>query len=325
MKFSIIIPVKELNDYLLESIPIMLNLDYKSFEIIILPNEKPSVYPDYTKDKRVKIISSGKVSPAIKRDLGAKHAKGKYLAFIDDDAYPKKNWLKVAEALFEKKGVAALGGPAITPKDNSFSQKASGLFFETLFGGGGMSYRYKPAKKSFYVDDFPSVNLIVKRKEFLEVGGFDNKFWPGEDTKFCLDLTKAGHKIWYSNKLIVWHHRRSLMAPHLKQVGNYGMHRGFFAKKFPETSFRLVYLAPSIFLLGNVGLFALSMFSEVFLLSWAALLFLYFSIVSIDVFLRTSKITEGILTIVTVFFSHLVYGYQFIKGLLKKEIKSELR
>ena len=39
--FSIIIPVKEINDYLSESIPHLLALDYKNYEILILPNEKP--------------------------------------------------------------------------------------------------------------------------------------------------------------------------------------------------------------------------------------------------------------------------------------------
>ncbi|MFZ5342012.1 MAG: hypothetical protein ACOZBL_05955 [Patescibacteria group bacterium] len=36
---SIIIPVKEINDYIRESIPIINQLDYSDFEIIILPNE----------------------------------------------------------------------------------------------------------------------------------------------------------------------------------------------------------------------------------------------------------------------------------------------
>ena len=40
--FSIIIPVKEINDYLRESVPYLLALDYEDFEILILPNLEPS-------------------------------------------------------------------------------------------------------------------------------------------------------------------------------------------------------------------------------------------------------------------------------------------
>jgi len=325
INYSIIIPVKEINDYIKESIPIILNMDYENYEIIILPNEKPSNIPDYLKDKKIRIIPSGKVSPAIKRDMGAKEAKGKYLAFIDDDAYPEKNWLKTADSIFKEEKVEIIGGPAITPKNNTLFQKASGLFFETLFGGGGMDYRYKPVKKSFCVDDYPTVNLITSKKVFFDVNGFDNEFWPGEDTKFCLDLTKKGYKIIYSPKLIVYHHRRKSIISHLKQVGNYGQHRGYFAKKFPETSLRLTYFIPSLFLLGNLALLILSFFSPLILKLYLILLAIYFVLVTIDVFVRTKNLIIGLLTIFTVFLTHLFYGLMFIKGILSKNFRNKLR
>jgi len=325
LKFSIIIPVKELNDYLKESIPKILNLDYDNYEIIILPNKKPHKILDYLKNKKIRIIPSGKVSPAVKRDIGAEKSRGKFLAFIDDDAYPKKNWLKIAEKIFKNKNVAAIGGPAITPENDSITQKASGLFFETFFGGGNINYRYKPAKNSFYVDDYPTVNLIVSKKAFKDIGGFDNNFWPGEDTKFCLDLTKKGYKIWYSNKLIVWHHRRKIFIPHLKQIANYAKHRGFFAKRFPKTSFKATYLMPSFFLLGNISLISLSFINKIFLKMWFVLIGIYFLLNFIDVFTKTSKLFLGFLTIITVYLTHLTYGFSFIIGLFSKNFKSVLR
>lgn len=325
MNFSIIIPIKELNTMLEESVSAILGLYYDDYELIILPNELPASLPGYLKDEKIKVIASGKVSPAVKRDLGAKVSKGKYLAFIDDDAYPRSDWLNVAEMIFREKKSAAVCGPALTPKDNSISQKASGLFFETFLGGGGMSYRYKPARRSFYVDDYPTVNLIVSRESFFEVGGFDSSFWPGEDTKFCLDLLKNGHKIWYSNKLIVWHHRRKLFLPHLKQISAYGKHRGYFAKRFPETSFRVTYLIPTIFLLSNIILVFLSFFSIIFMKLWLILLAIYFTLSFFDVFTRTSNFFIGLLTVTTIFITHLTYGAMFLKGIFSKGFRSELR
>jgi len=325
IKFSIIIPLKEFNDYLEESIPKILDLDYRDFEIIILPNEKPAKIPNYLKNKRIKIISTSKVSPAIKRDIGVKNAKGEYIAFLDDDAYPEKNWLKKAEKTFLEKKVVAVGGPAITPENDSISQKASGLFFETLFGSGGLSFRYKPDKKSFYVDDFPTVNLFVSKKVFLEVGGFGSEFWPGEDTKFCRELIKKGYKIWYSNEIIVYHHRRKLFKQHLKQIANYGKHRGYFAKKFPENSRKLTYFIPSLFFIGNIILLILSLINRIFLGLWIFLLVIYFSLITIDVFVRTLNLKKGFLTIITIFLSHLIYGEKFIEGVLSNDLRSELR
>ena len=327
MGFSIIIPVKAINDYIHESIPITLRLDYPDFEIIILPNEAESQpLPPYLMDPRVRIIPRGRVSPAVKRDLGAKHSRFDFLAFLDDDAYPQKDWLKVAERYFLESGAAALGGPAITPANSSLGEQASGLFYETIVGGGGFAFRYKPAKSSFFVDDYPTVNLLVQKAAFNAIGGFDNNYWPGEDTKFCLDLTKAGYKILYVPDLVVWHHRRKLLWPHLKQVGGYGKHRGYFAKIFPETSRRITYFVPSIFALGNLGLLLLSLIWPEFMIVWAILLGIYVTACLIDVTARTRNPVLVLLTTVVTFCSHITYGILFLRGLFSSsQFRSNLR
>lgn len=325
MGYSIIVPVKAINDYIRESVPITLRLDYPDFEIIILPNDMPDVIEDCLKDPRVRIIPSGRVSPAVKRDMGAEKAKYDRLAFIDDDAYPRADWLKQADIAFAESKADCLGGPAVTPPHNSIRQHASGLFFETIVGGGGMAYRYKPAAKGFFVDDFPTVNMIVTKAAFFAVGGFDSHYWPGEDTKFCLDLVKKNFKIWYSPDLVVWHHRRDVFRPHLKQVGNYGRHRGHFAKVFPETSLRLTYFVPTLFLLAN-GLLALGgIFIPEAWVVLALMLALYFSLVTVDVLARTREPRQALLTILTCYVSHLFYGAMFIRGITEKRLHSQLR
>ena len=103
LKLSIAIPVKELNSYIEESIPHLLSLNYpiEGYEIIILPNDIPSEIPEHLQDPRIKIVPTGKVSPAVKRDLAAKEALGEIIAFIDDDSYPRKDWLIAAEKTFD--------------------------------------------------------------------------------------------------------------------------------------------------------------------------------------------------------------------------------
>lgn len=327
MGFSIIIPVKEINDYIRESVPITLQLDYDQFEIIIIPNELPNVgLPDYLSHPKVRLLASGKVSPALKRDMGARIARYDFLAFLDDDAYPRADWLTVAARYFLERDVDALGGPGVTPPNSTLGELASGLFYETLVGGGGLAYRYRPCGEPFFVDDYPTVNLIVKKTAFEAVGGFDNAFWPGEDTKFCLDFVNAGYRILYVPDLVVWHHRRSLLRPHLKQVGGYGLHRGFFAKRFPRTSARPTYFAPSAFLLGNIGLFGLSLWNAEWLKLWGAAMTVYLTLALVDVFRRTQNVALGLLTVLTIFCSHLTYGFMFLRGFFAKtNFKSQLR
>jgi glycosyltransferase involved in cell wall biosynthesis len=63
----------------------------------------------------ISIIPTGPLKPSDKRDIALKHAKGQILAFLDDDAYPVKEWLKAALVNFSDPEVAAVGGPAVTP------------------------------------------------------------------------------------------------------------------------------------------------------------------------------------------------------------------
>jgi len=328
MGFSIIVPVKEINAYIHESVPITLRLDYDDFEIIILPNDPVDVakLPEYLRHPKVRIIASGRVSPAIKRDIGARASSYDYLAFLDDDAYPRSDWLRVAEATFTSHQVEALGGPGVTPTDSSLGEQASGLFYESLIGGGGLTYRYRSGASSFFVDDYPTVNLVVKKAAFNAVGGFDNNYWPGEDTKFCLDLVNAGFKILYVPNLVVWHHRRQLLFPHLKQVGGYGKHRGYFVRIFPQTSRRITYFVPSIFAIGNVVLLVLSLLSPFVAKIWLAGLSLYLLASVIDIFLRTRSLVLGILTSFVTYCSHMTYGFMFIRGLTStSHFRSQLR
>ena len=318
LKYSIIIPVKEINEYVLESILHILDLNYLEYEIIVLPNKMPKKNVSSIL-KEARIISTGKVSPATKRDIGAKNAKGDILAFLDDDSYPKGDWLTIADRIFKTKDVAAINGPAITPLNATIKEKISGAFFESSIGGGA-AHRCKDIGKSFEIDDAPSVNLLIRRDIFLKVGGFGSLYWPGEDSLFCQKLKDAGHKIWYQNDLIVYHHRRDSFKEHLKQVAGYGIHRGNFYRKGIGCSRKLSYLIPSLFLIGNLLLFFI--WPNLFML----MLLIYFVVMFFNfcLNLNLSALSLSAVMVLT-YVSHLTYGFYFIVGFFTKDIRSKLR
>lgn len=325
--FSVIIPVKEINAYLRESIPALLALDHRNFEVIVLPNELPADgVPEFMRHPRIRVEPSGRVGPAVKRDIGATLAAHDHLAFLDDDAYPRPDWLTKAAEAFVATGAAAVGGPGITPPDASFRERVSGLFFETLVGGGGLDYRYRPARRGFLVDDFPTVNFLVHKKAFLAIGGFDNDYWPGEDTKFCRDLVATGRTIWYAPDVVVFHHRRPRLLGHLRQIAGYGRHRGRFARLFPETSARPVYFGPAVFVLGVVALAVGGLLVPQAWRMLGVLLLIYFSIVTVDVFRRGPAPVLGLATVLLVFCSHVTYGLSFLAGFISgRGFRSRLR
>jgi len=323
--FSIIIPFQNLSKDLEECLTCIKELSYKSFEVILLPDDA-IVLPDIFSTMAVEIIATGKTGPAVKRDIGARRAKGKYLAFIDDDAYPEKTWLSIAKKFFETNNmVGAVGGPAVTPGSDPFWSRVSGAVFLSRISGG-FPERYVPVYPAKIVDDWPSVNLIVKKKVFKEVGGFDSNYWPGEDTKFCRDIQLKGWKIYCLPDLIVYHHRRSSLIRHLKQIGNYGFHRGMFAVRYPENSRKIKYFIPAFFVLflltGSISSF-FSTYAQI-LFTAGFSLYILAVFISLQDIIKHEKLFVALLSTPYIFLTHLWYGTRFIKGLCTLKYKGSL-
>ncbi|MBI2821024.1 MAG: glycosyltransferase, partial [Acidobacteria bacterium] len=292
-------------------------------EVVILPDAVAEAGAPLPESEKLKVAPTGPVGPAEKRDMALQFSRAEVLAFLDDDAYPEPDWLDHALPYFEDGHVAAVGGPAVTPRDDNVWQKASGEVYSTWLGGGVYSYRYLPQRRR-EVDDYPSVNFLIRRDVFEKVGGFDSTFWPGEDTKLCLEVTKAlGLKIVYDPRVFVWHHRRELFLPHLKQVTNYALHRGFFAKVYPDTSLRLSYFLPSLF---SATLLAalLAMLSNSSLMKLPLLamgLYLLLLLLSVaEVSIRNRSVKLGVLSGAGIFVTHFCYGLFFLKGLLTRKL-----
>ena len=287
MTISVIIPCKSQSDLCPELLPALKKQTLKPLEILIIPD---NIYRGSTP---VKILAK-KGDPATKRDYAATRAKGSILAFIDSDAYPDKNWLASAVKHLKPKNITAVCGPGLTPPGNTKEQQISGFVWSSMMGAGPYYYRNRPAPRRF-VDDYPTFNLIVKKKDFKAVGGFDTLVWPGEDTKLCLDLThKLSKKILYHPDITVFHHRRPIWLPHLLQISRYGFQRGRFVKLFPQTSRRLSYFLPLLILLTVP-------------VTWP----IYFlAILVTGIYHKTLRLTQ------TLFLTHFTYALYFLKGLL---------
>ena len=323
-KYSIIIPVKAINEYIREVVSHVLNLQRNDWELLIVPN---IAAPSEWEDKRIKILSSGRVGPAQKRDLGSKIATGEFLVFLDDDSYPAVDYLNIPEIYFSDLNVVALGGPGITPESDSFMQQVSGAAFLSKFSGGAPE-RYQSVGAPRVIEDWPSVNFIIRKSIFHQIGGFDCEFWPGEDTKLCNEIVRSGvGKMLYVPNLIVWHHRRGGFLLHMQQVGQYGKHRGYFFKRFPKTSRRIKYCIPSAFFLFAIFSLPIMYCIPAMVLPIALIWVLYFFALVKSWFdiVEYVKPTIAFCAIPYIVGTHFCYGAKFIQGLLTGNLKSKLR
>lgn len=318
-KFSIIVPVRSINEFLKENIENLKKVSYKNFEVLIILDNNEEY--NFKGDKRFKIFSVGPKSPGKKRNYGAVNSTGDILVFLDDDAYPSVEWLDKAAKLFENENIYALGAPAITPKNAEFLEKCSGRVLESELASYSTVHRHIPLARRM-VNDYPTVNLFVRKDAFLKVGGFNEDFWPGEDTKLCLDLVdKFGKLFLYHPSPIVYHHRRKLFLPHLKQVSRYGRHRGHFARIFPSTSRLPSYFVPSLFFLGLIFGPILSIFLPMLWYVYGSIIYIYLFLLiyySVRTVLYDRSLLAGLLVGFGIFLTHIVYGSNFVIGFLKK-------
>ncbi|HLM84459.1 MAG TPA: glycosyltransferase [Candidatus Bathyarchaeia archaeon] len=324
IKYSFVIPVKEINHYIRQSIPVIAQFDRKDFEILVYPDQKTA--ESWPKTRQ---IPSGPVGPAKKRNLAIRDAQGQILIFIDDDAFPKDNFLDILKRNFENESIIAVGGPALTPAESKFWQKVSGATFLSQLSGG-FPERYRSMGKKKFVADWPSVNLSIRKKVFEELGGFSGDYWPGDDTRLCYDLlVKKNARILYDPELIVYHHRREGLVKHIRQISAYGLHRGFFAKKYAETSRNLRYFMPSLFVLfiifGGILAYSSKIFLELYILGWiiyfVALLNAFY-----DIYLQEKNILVTLAASYYIFLTHIFYGIRFLQGFLFiRNLKSKLR
>lgn len=326
--FTIIIPTRKISGFLLdETLPAIEKQSYRSFEVIVVSdvighdeNKLKQKYPWLT------IIHAGqKNRPGDKRDHAAKKAKGSVLAFIDDDVYPSEDWLQHAHnILHEQPEIAALGGPGMLAKHVNLWERIFDAVLRTWVGSGSYVYRFQPQSKRF-VDDYPAMNLMLRKEIFESIGGFDNHHWPGEDSKLLNKfIVKEQRFILYHPDVQVYHHRRDTLIGHLAQHKNYGKTRGKFAAEGDQNSVHLMYIVPAVFTLYITCLTVFWIFRMPFVSLLAVPLYLYAGLLAyvfFETYLRSENLIIALGAIIVIPITHLTYGFWFVVGYVREKMK----
>lgn len=112
IKFSIIIPLYNVEQYIVKCLDSIINQSYDNYEVIIIndgskDNSSLLVQP-YLKDKRFKEYKKKNGGLSSARNLGVKKAKGDYIIFIDSDDSIEHDYLKVVNKYLSKNNVDLL-------------------------------------------------------------------------------------------------------------------------------------------------------------------------------------------------------------------------
>lgn len=107
------------------------------------------------------MISTGSITLGTKRYTIIVNSLGEICAFINTDTFPGRDWLYNVVEYFKRLEVAAVGGPALTSKEDRLVQRVSGYELSS-FIVAGLSRKYQ-AKENFESDDICFCTFIASK------------------------------------------------------------------------------------------------------------------------------------------------------------------
>jgi len=239
VEFSIVIAVRNEKEYIEKCIKSLFNQDFDGkYEVIVVDGMSDDGTYELLQGLQRKynfvLLRNPKINAAAGRNVGIKHAKGKFIAFIDGDAYAHKDWLSSIKKVFERVDTHGVGGPDLLPEDASFKSRAIGLVMTSPLARGGRfnpSTQHAMMEEEKFVDHIPTCNLCLKREIFDEVGLFDESFVKGQDLELSYRIRKAGYKLFYSPSVRVVHYRKQDFRSFARQIYKWAKAKVAIVKK----------------------------------------------------------------------------------------------
>ncbi|MCK9150767.1 glycosyltransferase [Methanobacterium alcaliphilum] len=273
---SIVIPMKNEGNILKRCFQSMENIDYPHdlIELVIINDGST----DNTKELIInhdwnfnfQYIETGGVGVSKARDLGSKKANGKYILFTDADcvAYPK--WILELLKPFEN-DVAAVGGPNLTPKNDSPFAKCVGSVLSIL-SKPGARYAFE-GEEVTEIHHNPTCNVMYKKEVLEEVNGFNHRLITTDDEELDYRIRKKGYRILYTPFAKVDHYRRPSWKKFIKMAYYYGLGRMQSTKMHPKMG-KWFHFAPMLYVLILIGLGILSLFYNICMYIFISLIIL---------------------------------------------------
>lgn len=246
--------------------------NYKKIKIIVSLNR---VGKKINKDKNLKIIISKNISIGKKRNIAVNVCNSKYIAFIDSDAYPGKNWIESAYKYINKKNIGIVAGPHVDPPKQSYKQMIVGLVKKSFLITMLPKLQKQNKEKAQYTSFIPSVNWIMSRKFFNSLNQMDNKMLRNEDWDFVYKMSQKKFKLLYSPNTLIYHDNNSI-SHFIKKRFIYGFYMWPILTKLNLQNY--YFFLPLIFAIFLIS-FPLIFIINYYLLFYLIIISIYFFIV----------------------------------------------
>ena len=202
-QISIVVPVHNGGIQLPLCLRALLESSFRDFELLVVDDCSTDMTSQITQSYDVRYVrTSSKLGPAAARNLGARHARGHILVFVDADVQVSPEALQIIVEDFER-------DPHRAAVFGSYDQAPAELGFVSQYKN--LMHHYVHQISSPDAVTFWAGCGAIRRKLFLELGGFDARKYPRptiEDIELGMRLRRHGHKVLLDKRLQVKHLKR---------------------------------------------------------------------------------------------------------------------
>ena len=309
---SLVIPVYNRPDEIVELLESVSRQDYKDFEVSVVEDGstrtcKAEIAP-FAERFKLQYFFKENSGPGPSRNYGMQYASGDYVIVLDSDVILPDNYLSVVHRHLTEERIDAFGGPDSAHASFTTLQKAINYSMTSFLTTGGIRGGMKNVKK-FHPRSF---NMGVRTEVWNKLGGFSRMRY-GEDVDFSIRLKEAGYNVVLLPDAWVWHKRRNTLKSFFNQVFHFGQARICLYRLHPDT-LKLVHLFPAVFVVGVILLVLAAPFTYALSLIPIALLALMLFVDS----LRLNKnLKVAALSVVTAFTQQFGYGLGFFREMFR--------
>ena len=197
-QISVIIPTMGLRERLEPCLKSLRMQSFSSFEVIICLNGTTSLDLELQENEKLKVIEEKGVNCA--RNLGARHAEGEFLYFMDDDCrLEKADFLQEAyNYLIEESDCFGFGGPYKFPKGATVADR----IYQKISSQWIQQNLYKKQKALYLLGG----NFFVKSSIFKLGCQFDERIvWGGSELSFFQEIFLRQKKLEWKEEYAVLH------------------------------------------------------------------------------------------------------------------------